>query len=163
MQFKDLTGKKFGRLTAQKCTSRSPSTTWLCRCECGKKKRVAYSNLVRGLTKSCGCIGRERPSHLKHGLTETRFYGIWRHIKTRCLNKKSDKYSYYGGRGITICDEWLEFENFQRDMYKSYLEHYEIHGKDTSIERVDNSKGYFKENCRWATQSEQSRNRRKRL
>lgn len=96
-----------------------------------------------------------------HGMSKTRFYNIWVGMKRRCLNKNDSAYLNYGGRGIKICDEWLKFENFKNDMYESYIKHAEIHTeKNTTIERVENNKGYSVLNCKWATYIEQNRNTR---
>ena len=98
----------------------------------------------------------------QHNLSYTRFYTIWRGMKKRCLNKKAKEYKRYGGRGINICDGWLKFIGFKEDMYKSYLEHVKRYGeKNTSIERINNYLGYYKNNCKWATQYEQTRNTRR--
>lgn len=98
---------------------------------------------------------------IKHGMSYTRIYMTWKNIKKRCINPNCKDYKNYGGRGITVCYEWLEFENFKNDMYESYLENIKQYGeKNTTIERKCNDKGYSKENCKWATRSEQNSNQR---
>lgn len=96
-----------------------------------------------------------------HGMKGTRFYIVWKNMKARCLNSKHPAFGNYGGRGITVCESWLCFENFKNDMYESYLENSKNFGElQISIDRINNNKGYFKENCRWATMKEQSTNQR---
>ena len=100
-------------------------------------------------------------SREKHGMYKTRFYRIWRKMRTRCNNPNSTKYYMYGDRGIKVCERWGKFLNFKEDMYEGYLDHVEKFGeKNTSIERKNNSKGYSKLNCVWATCKEQSKNMR---
>lgn len=95
-----------------------------------------------------------------HGMTKTRFHNIWIGIKNRCLNPNVKAYSQYGGKGIKICDEWLDFIGFKNDMYDLYLEHCKEYGeKDTSLDRIDNEGDYCKSNCKWSTCKEQSLNR----
>lgn len=92
-------------------------------------------------------------------MSKTRFWTIWRGIIDRCTKKYSTSYERYGGKGIKTCDRWLEFINFKEDMYKSYLEHVEKYGeKETTIDRINSKKDYYKENCKWATNLEQAQN-----
>lgn len=97
-----------------------------------------------------------------------KFYSVWSHMKDRCLNPKNSKYKDYGGRGINVCDRWLKYENFEDDMYDEYGYSIEIlpegqRNTTATLDRIDNNKGYFKENCRWTSQKVQCNNRRKRV
>ena len=135
---------------------------WECICDCGKYSNVASRNLKAGRTKSCGCLV---PNCFKktHGMTDTHFYYVWQSMLYRTRNKDARFYEYYGGRGISVCKRWLNFESFKKDMYESYLQHCKAFGRsNTSIDRINNDRGYRLSNCRWATRQEQNRNKRKR-
>lgn len=126
----------------------------LCRCSCGMNKNVRVASLISGKSTSCGCLQQEiaRSTSTKHGKSRTRTYRIWQHILDRCCNKNNTGFKYYGGRGITVCEQWTNFENFFNDMGEC--------PPNKSIDRINNDDGYKKDNCRWATQVEQNRNTR---
>ena len=97
---------------------------------------------------------------IKHGMEKTRFYRIWVELRRRCYDYNRPSYKYYGGKGITFCDAWSDFNNFKNDMYESYLNHiYQYGEKNTSVDRKENDKGYCKGNCKWSTPKEQITNR----
>lgn len=119
---------------------------WKAQCVCGKTKLVYLHHLTGGVSTSCGCVG-----YGKHRMTDSREYRSWSSMRGRCLSKSNDRYHQYGGRGVTICPDWDSFETFLRDMgYRP---------EGTSLGRIDNDKGYCKENCRWETPKQQARNR----
>jgi len=125
-------------------------------CDCGKQHKCQIGAVKNGSIKSCGCLNRELSSERSktHGMSKTLIYKTWNAMTERCLNKNHKDYKNYGGRGITVCEEWVgSFERFYSDMGDKP-------SKKHSIDRIDNEKGYSKENCRWATNAEQNRNMR---
>ena len=158
--FKDLTGIRFGNLVAIERAGKTEwgNVLWKCQCDCGKKRVVPSGKLLSHRVSNCGCRTSElkRKNAEKHGLTsyniKPRTFIIWNGMKARCLNTKSISYKNYGGRGITICKEWMSFENFHNwAMQNGYSD-------DLQIDRIDNNGNYEPSNCRWVTREENSQN-----
>lgn len=153
-----LVGEKFGRLTVISNTGKRKGgkVIWLCRCDCGNLTEVMTCNLnmnKKNSTQSCGCLRLEK--HTKHNLSHTNLYKILVSIKGRCKNPKNQNYFRYGGRGINLCEQW-DGEDGYETFYKWALENGYKEG--LSIDRIDNNKGYFPENCRWVSQKTQMNN-----
>ena len=151
---RDISGKKFGRLTVIS-RDQIKRTRWLCVCECGTKKSIKGQSLREGRTKSCGCLNLEKMAErrLKHGMWGTPEYWAWALAKNRCTNANHRQYGNYGGRGIKMSPEWRNsFDVFLGDMGER--------PDGYSLDRINNDGDYCKENCRWATQTQQMRNTR---
>lgn len=164
---KDLVGQRFGRLVViEKLPSQKWTGWWRCKCDCGNIKDVPTGNLTSGNTQSCGCLAKEihrkhadeirekaRIAIIKHGLSSHRICSIWEKMIYRCENSKSSNFKHYGGKGIKVCEEWHDLRKFYEwainNGYKDNLE----------IDRIDNSKDYCPENCRWASSIIQANNK----
>lgn len=151
-----LEGKKFGRLTVRRRSgSVGGRAAWLCSCRCGKTTVAISSDLVRRHSRSCGCLkaGALAATSTSHGDSGSAEHAIWRAMHSRCRNKNHHSYSYYGGRGISVCRRWRSYEAFLSDVGRRP-------GRGYQIDRIDNGEGYRPGNVRWATRSQQARNKR---
>ncbi len=149
--FKEMTGKRVGRWTVLRRAGCTPKRgfNWLCRCACGTEKIVSGGTLRQRTSRSCGCLQREAVT--KHGMAGTPIYKVWRGMFDRCVNPNDASFARYGGRGIKVCQRWLNFEKFLADVGVPF--------EGQSIDRIDNDGNYEPNNVRWETRSGQARNR----
>lgn len=153
--FKDITGQRFGRLVAISLHNRAQrnpkqQTHWLCRCDCGNEVAVSAGHLATGHTRSCGCLKADG----RHGQSlrgwSSGAYNSWHSMIQRCTNPNATGYCWYGEKGITVCDRWLDFANFFADMGSR--------PDGWTIERIDRHGNYEPSNCKWIPNSEQPKN-----
>lgn len=168
VNFVDRTGLTYGRLTVLRYagSDKNYRSLWECKCECGSLTIVKGLELNSGDTKSCGCLNSDRRAErqYRHGKAGTSIYRIWHNMMRRCTDAANARFNDYGGRGITVCERWQQFENFFADMGDR--------PKDRTLDRRHNDKGYWcgkceecvrlnrEPNCRWATAAEQNNNTR---
>lgn len=150
----DITGIRFDRLLVNRLLHRGPKHSyWECFCDCGNIITATMNNLRKGNSTSCGCKRIEATS-TSGGLYETSEYIAWENMLSRCRNPKNPSYKNYGLRGIRVAEEWNDFLVFYRDMGPKPDPKY-------TLDRIDNSGPYYKDNCQWATRTQQARNTRK--
>lgn len=153
---KDLTGKRFGKLTVVSFDHMLRTRSyWKCVCDCGGTRIVSVDHLRNGDTVDCGCIVRKKapPLHIKHNMSYSRLYQIWALMKARCNNPNRREYRWYGGRGIKVCEEWLEFTPFMNWAMKFG------YNEDLTLDRIDNDGDYCPSNCRWVSMDVQANNK----
>jgi hypothetical protein len=166
----NLKGQKFGNLVVLRFSHTKHNAYWVCQCICGKETTIRGSKIVKGQTKSCGCLviktnkerSGDKSSKFKHGFARRhqktpREYNSWRTMIQRCTNPTATGYENYGGRGIEICERWLG-----KDGFKNFLIDMGPRPKNTSLDRIKNNGSYGPNNCKWSTRLEQTQNRRTR-
>lgn len=157
----NIVGDRYNHLVVIEFAYRKPSGAyWKCRCDCGNITIARGSKLRNGHTKSCGCLHKrsDGSQYENHGLSNTRLYRVWNTMKQRCLNPNNSGYRRYGGRGISICDEWMNFSEFRKWAIENGYNENSAFGELT-IDRINNDGNYEPTNCRLANQTTQMNNR----
>lgn len=157
----DLTGKRFGDLYVLHRVENSPktksgysTTRWLCKCDCGNEIELTKTSLIRDGRENCGCKKKKRPR--KHGMSHTKLHNVWIGMNQRCSNPKDIEYKHYGGRGISVCDEWKGTNGASRFIEWALKNGYK---ESLSIDRIDVDGNYEPSNCRWIPMNEQAHNK----
>lgn len=174
-KFIDLTGQRFGRWTVTErgadhfTKSGARLTMWNCVCDCGTHKVVSMQSLRKGASTSCGCYAKEKKSRLlakrnrenaKHGASKERLHAVWSGMVNRCYNQHDNCFQLYGARGISVCEEWKnDYMMFKKWALENGYDESAEYGECT-LDRIDNSKGYAPDNCRWVSAEDQANNRR---
>ena len=164
-QIKDIAGKRFGKWTVLRRAENNKDgrSMWYCRCDCGTERKVIGKTLISGKSLCCGCTRKEnaakasRKANTTHGMKKTRLYTIWQSMKGRIKYPSTNSYERYGGRGIEVCEEWKnDFSSFASwALSNGYSD-------ELTLDRIDSDGDYEPSNCRWATWSQQARNKKRR-